>query len=117
MKKLIKKILIILSCVALCLTLTACDTGFGSLKYTEVSGSDIPNDAVIAQNSKYILEVKKGLMLVEKYNLDKEVIDVVIPADLSLSEKELEEKIINLAKLINPIFECVITFDNDFCGH
>lgn len=45
------------------------------------------------------------------------IFDVVIPADLSLSEKELEEKIISLAKLINPIFECVITFDNDFCGH
>ena len=58
----IKKILIILSCVALCLTLTACDTGFGSLKYTEVSGSDIPSDAVIAQNSKYILELNKDIM-------------------------------------------------------
>ncbi len=45
------------------------------------------------------------------------IFDVVIPAGLGLSEKELEEKIINLAKLINPIFECVITFDNDFCGH
>ncbi len=45
------------------------------------------------------------------------IFDVVIPAELGLSEKELEEKIINLAKLINPIFECVITFDNDFCGH
>lgn len=45
------------------------------------------------------------------------IFDVVIPADLGLSEKELEEKIISLAKLINPIFECVITFDNDFCGH
>lgn len=45
------------------------------------------------------------------------IFDVVIPADFNLSEKELEEKIISLAKLINPIFECVITFDNDFCGH
>ena len=45
------------------------------------------------------------------------IFDVVIPADLGLSEKELEEKIISLPKLINPIFECVITFDNDFCGH
>ena len=45
------------------------------------------------------------------------IFDVVIPTGLGLSEKELEEKIISLAKLINPIFECVITFDNDFCGH
>lgn len=44
------------------------------------------------------------------------IFDVVVPADLKLSEKELEEKIINLAKLINPIFECVITFDSDFSG-
>lgn len=45
------------------------------------------------------------------------IFDVVVPAELKMSEKELEEKIITLAKLINPIFECVITFDNDFCGH
>ena len=44
------------------------------------------------------------------------IFDVVVPARVNLSEKELEEKIINLAKLINPIFECVITFDNDFSG-
>lgn len=45
------------------------------------------------------------------------IFDVVVPAELKMSEAELEEKIITLAKLINPIFECVITFDNDFCGH
>ncbi|MBO5321349.1 MAG: cation transporter [Clostridia bacterium] len=45
------------------------------------------------------------------------IFDVVVPPELKISEKELEEKIITLAKLINPIFECVITFDNDFCGH
>ena len=44
------------------------------------------------------------------------IFDVVVPADVKLSEKELEEKIVSLAKLINPVFECVITFDNDFCG-
>lgn len=58
----IKKFLIILCCFALCLTLTACDTGFGSLKYTEASDSDIPADTVIAQNSKYILELNKDNM-------------------------------------------------------
>ena len=44
------------------------------------------------------------------------IFDVVVPTRVNLNEKELEEKIINLAKLINPIFECVITFDNDFSG-
>ncbi len=44
------------------------------------------------------------------------IFDVVIPSSLKLSEKELCEKIISLAKLINPIFECVITFDTDFTG-
>ena len=58
----IKKILIILCCFALCLTLTACDTGFGSLKFVEADGSDIPSDTIIAQNSKYILELDKNNM-------------------------------------------------------
>ncbi len=44
------------------------------------------------------------------------IFDVVVPSSLELTERELEEKIKNLAKLINPIFECVITFDNDFIG-
>lgn len=44
------------------------------------------------------------------------IFDVVVPARVNLSEKELEKRIVNLAKLINPIFECVITFDNDFSG-
>lgn len=44
------------------------------------------------------------------------IFDVVVPSSIKLTEKELYEKIKNLAKLINPIFECVITFDNDFIG-
>ena len=44
------------------------------------------------------------------------VFDVVIPQSLKLSEKELNEKIIQIAKLINPTFCCVITFDRDFTG-
>lgn len=44
------------------------------------------------------------------------IFDVVVPSSIKLTEKELDEKIKNLAKLINPIFECVITFDNDFIG-
>lgn len=44
------------------------------------------------------------------------IFDVVVPAGLKLTHNELEEKIITMAKLINPIFECVITFDDDFSG-
>ncbi len=44
------------------------------------------------------------------------IFDVVVPSTITVSQKELEEKIVSLAKLINPIFECVITFDSDFTG-
>ena len=49
----------------------------------------------------------------ERTNL---IFDVVVPSSVKLSKRELEEKIKSLAKLINPIFECVITFDTDFVG-
>ncbi|MBP3599665.1 MAG: cation transporter [Clostridia bacterium] len=44
------------------------------------------------------------------------IFDVVVPSSVKLSHKELDEKIKGLAKLINPTFMCVITFDNDFTG-
>ncbi len=44
------------------------------------------------------------------------IFDVVIPSGLKIPINELEEKIKSLAKLINPTFTCVITFDNDFTG-
>lgn len=44
------------------------------------------------------------------------VFDVVIPQDLKFSEKELNDKISQIARLINPTFCCVITFDRDFTG-
>ncbi len=44
------------------------------------------------------------------------IFDVVLPQNLKLSEKELEKKIKDLAKEINPTFCCVITFDQDFTG-
>ena len=44
------------------------------------------------------------------------IFDVVIPSDLKISEKELEQKIIAMARLINPTFCPVITFDRDFTG-
>ncbi len=45
------------------------------------------------------------------------IFDVVVPPHIKLSERELFEKILSLAKLINPIFECVITFDRDYTGN
>ena len=44
------------------------------------------------------------------------IFDVVIPSDLKMGEKELEQKIIAMARLINPTFCPVITFDRDFTG-
>ncbi len=44
------------------------------------------------------------------------IFDVVVPSGLKMPLDELEEKIKSLAKLINPTFACVITFDNDFTG-
>lgn len=44
------------------------------------------------------------------------VFDVVIPQNFNLSEKELKEKISQIAKLINPTFSCVITVERDFTG-
>ncbi len=44
------------------------------------------------------------------------VFDVVIPQNFTLSEKELKEKISQIAKLINPTFCCVITVERDFTG-
>lgn len=44
------------------------------------------------------------------------IFDVVIPSNLKMGEKELEQKIIAMARLINPTFCPVITFDRDFTG-
>ena len=51
-----------LCCLIICLSLTACSTGFGSLDYTEVATSDKPTDTLIAQNSKHKLELDKSNM-------------------------------------------------------
>lgn len=44
------------------------------------------------------------------------IFDVVIPSGLNIPEADLQEKIVTIAKLINPTFECVITFDRNFIG-
>lgn len=42
------------------------------------------------------------------------IFDVVVPSSCKLTEKELQEKISQSAKEINPTFMCVITFDREF---
>lgn len=44
------------------------------------------------------------------------IFDVVVPSSVKLSNSELNEKICKIARLINPTYCCVITFDNDFSG-
>lgn len=45
------------------------------------------------------------------------IFDVVVPSDLKLSDKELDEKINALAKELNETYCCVITFDADYIGN
>lgn len=44
------------------------------------------------------------------------IFDVVVPSTCKQDEKELNKKISEIAKLINPTYCCVITFDRDFTG-
>ena len=44
------------------------------------------------------------------------IFDVVIPSSCTVEEKTLNQKIAEMARLINPTFCCVITFDRDFTG-
>lgn len=44
------------------------------------------------------------------------IFDVVIPAEFNMSEDQLHQLIIEEAKKINPTFNCVITYDNDYTG-
>lgn len=65
----IKRILCLVCCIALVLSLTACATESGSLVYTEVESSNIPNGNLIAENSKYYLILDKtnmGFILADK---------------------------------------------------
>lgn len=64
-----KKLLIIALCLALCLSFTACSTGFNSLEYVEVTESDKPRNSKVAENDRFILELEKvnlGLTLTDK---------------------------------------------------
>lgn len=44
------------------------------------------------------------------------IFDVVVTNDVKIPQDELKQKIETCAKLINPTFNCVITFDNDYTG-
>ncbi len=44
------------------------------------------------------------------------IFDVVVPSSCAISEKELNIKINEIAKQINPTYCCVITFDRNFTG-
>ena len=70
----LKRFIVLICCFAICLSLSACGSGFGSLNFTEVSGSDKPSDTLIAENSKYTFELDKsnmGLVLTEKSSGEK----------------------------------------------
>lgn len=45
------------------------------------------------------------------------IFDVVVPSSVKLTREELERLISEQARLINPTYCCVITFDNDFTGN
>ena len=45
------------------------------------------------------------------------IFDVVVPAEFSLSEKQLDETITQKAKEKDKTYVCVITYDRDFVGH
>ena len=49
----------------------------------------------------------------ERTNL---IFDVVVPSSVRLSDDQLNMKIGKLARLINPTYCCVITYDQDFSG-
>lgn len=57
-----KRLVVMVCCLAVALSLTACSTGFGSLEYEEITDSDIPSETLVAQNSKYTLELNKSNM-------------------------------------------------------
>ena len=44
------------------------------------------------------------------------IFDVVVPSSCKIEHKELNRQIEEKARLCNPTYRCVITFDNDFTG-
>jgi len=86
---LIKRILCLVCCIALVLSLTACATESGSLVYTEVESSNIPNGNLIAENSKYNFILDKtnmGLILTDKITGEQ-----WSTTPIGISEEQLDE--------------------------
>lgn len=87
---------------------------------------DTDNAAVIETKQKMV----EGIKVIDKRltlhdfrmtpvsdNRTNLIFDVVVPSDLKLTRRELQNKITVMAQLINPTFQCVITFDNDYIGN
>ena len=86
---------------------------------------DVNNEAVAKAKesiTKAVKEIDEGMSVHDfrmtpasekRTNL---IFDVVVPSAVKLTHKELEERISEIAKKINPTYCCVITFDNDFTG-
>ena len=65
----LKSIITTVCCFVFALSLAACGTGFGTLKYTDASDSEIPSETLIAENSEYKLELNTmnmGFLMTEK---------------------------------------------------
>ncbi len=86
---------------------------------------DVNNEAVAKAKEgiiKAVKEIDEG-MSVHDFRMTPSgekrtnlIFDVVVPSAVKLTHKELEERISESAKKINPTYCCVITFDNDFTG-
>ena len=45
------------------------------------------------------------------------IFDVVVPSEVKMSHEELNRRITEAARAVNPTYCCVVTFDNDFTGN
>ena len=86
---------------------------------------DVNNEAVTKAKKSIINAVKEidGNMSVHDFRMTPAgetrtnlIFDVVVPSAVKLSHEELNERISESARKINPTYCCVITFDNDFTG-
>ncbi|MBQ3547963.1 MAG: cation transporter [Clostridia bacterium] len=73
----------------------------------------LSNGIKVIDNNLTIHDFRMTPMADTQTNL---VFDVVVPQNFKLTEKELKEKITQIARLINPTFCCVITVERDFTG-
>ena len=86
---------------------------------------DVNNEAVAfakAELSKALKSIDENLTL-HDFRMTPEcetrtnlIFDVVVPSSCKIAEYELNLKVAEMAKQINPTYCCVITFDRDFTG-